>query len=762
MARGRKILRAAGRLAVYSGTLATLCVALAWSVLGWVEPPALPTPREGSQALYDARGDLLGLSLAKDERYRLYVPLAGIAPEFIRATLLYEDAAFFTHPGVNGWSLLRAALATAARPERPVGGSTISMQLARLQLGLETRSLSGKLRQCFWAFVLERHYSKQQILEAYLNIAPYGSNVEGIGAASLIYFKKRAEKLSAAESVSLAVVPQNPALRWRAAGRASLEGARTRLALRLGGVIPREFVGHPGAVPRLAPHFFDRVRQRFPTQVEFESTLRIELQNQLREALSSSLEALAPAGVKNVAAILVDSADMSVRGYIGSADYLDESIDGYVNGLAAPRSPGSLLKPFVFGLAIDQGIITPATMLHDVPLRISSYRPENFERNFSGPISARDALVRSRNVPALELFAGLSPGSLFRLLQKGGVRRLQSPEHYGMAIVLGGLGTTAEELAQLYGALANGGSTRALKMLTAEGPHQERRLLSPESAFLVSEMLSANPSPAGDFRAGKVPWKTGTSYGSKDAWAAGLIGRYIAVVWVGNFDNTPNPNLVGREIAGPLLFSLAERLKVVAALHPIVPSPRRNLKSVKVCALSGALPSAACPHTRETLFIPGVSPIQPCMLHQRIPVDPITGLRVCNPGEPSVTKVFEVWDSRMLRLFARAGLQRNVPPEFPPTCELRDSNPGSIRIISPEEHLEYLLQPDRELEIEFLAAVAGDSQTVRWFVDDVAVGELRPDEALLWRARAGDFVVRAVDSRGRSTTRNLRVNLSGG
>ncbi|HEY2774677.1 MAG TPA: penicillin-binding protein 1C, partial [Candidatus Binatia bacterium] len=700
------------RLARRVGTVLLVVAAVvtvAWLALALVAPPALNASRPASKVLFDSRGQLLSLALSSDERYRVPVPYEEISPEFVRATLLYEDKHFLSHFGVNPFSLARGALMSAFVPKRPIGGSTITMQLARMELGLSTRSIRGKLEQIFWALVLERHYGKRQILEAYLNEAPYGANIEGIGAASLVYFRKSAGHLSAGEAVTLAVLPQNPSLRWRASGAGDLDSARRMLLARLAkdgttGVVPAEFVHTSAEIPARAPHFLQRAGELFRGRNQFASTIDGDLQRDTEEVLRSSLEGYADLGVRNGTVLIAELPDMKVRAYVGSASYLDPEISGFVNGLAAPRSPGSLLKPFLYGLAIDQGIIAPETMLRDVPIRLSSYVPENFEHNFLGPIPASEALVRSRNIPALELFRTLAPGSLYRLLGDGGVTGLKAEEYYGIALVLGGLGTTPEEIVQLYGIFGNGGMMRPLRFLEDASPvGAGKRLLSPEAAFLVRDMLSRNPPALGRFRDQHIPWKTGTSYGSRDAWAVGLVGTDVVAVWLGEFDGKPNPNLVGRDLAGPIFFSLVDRLRI-HGIVPVAADPAGlNVKKVEVCALSGALPGPDCPHRKESWFIPGVSPIAVCDIHREVEVDDASGLRVC-PGEHGGSeRVYEFWDSAMQKVFAQAGLRRASVPAYEPRCGIPASDSGEIRIVSPEDHVEYRLEPHRGLELELLA-----------------------------------------------------------
>jgi len=758
-------------MAKISGVLARTAALLGVCILAYLSLKLVPLPplqdaRGCSKALFDSKRELVSISLSADEKYRLIVPYRDFSEPLIQATLLYEDRHFFHHPGVNPFSLVRGALLSALHPERPFGGSTITMQLARLRLGMRTRSVLGKLQQVLWALAIESQYSKQDILESYLNQAPYGANIEGAAAAGLIYFRKPSSQLTADEAITLAVLPQYPAVRWKAKGKANLQAAQSELLRRWTSsfpdkpAIPKDLVHSAAQVPASAPHFFHRLQDLYPRANQYYSTLDHSLQETAEEVLTTSLKQFADYGLTNGAILLTEAPGMNVRAYVGSAGYLNPKISGYVNGLNAPRSPGSLLKPFVYALALEQGQIIPETMLSDLPIRLASYRPENFERNFLGPISAGDALIKSRNIPALEVFRLLHPGSLYQYLVRSGVNRLKAEEHYGIALVLGGLGVTAEETAGLYGVLLNQGAAVPLRFLSTQDAPPRTILLSPESAHLTRQMLAKNPPALARFRSQHIPWKTGTSFGARDAWAAGIVGQYVMVVWVGNFDGKPNANLIGRDVAGPIFFTMVERL-LARGVFPVAPaSAGLKLKELDVCALSGKLPGGDCPHRKQSWFIPGVSPIDTCNLHKRIEIEPGSGLRLC-PGEHGgQQRVYEVWDSSMQTLFHRAGLRRTVPPPYLPRCDL-PGNSSTLRIVSPEEHLEYYLEAHRKLELEFLASVPGEAKMVSWFVDNTLVAQVAPDAAVHWAAKAGTFQVRAVDDLGNSSLVQIRVATQG-
>ena len=746
------------------------------------KPALIPDDGAGSVAFYDVHGRLLRLTLGRDQEYRLWVPLKDLSPALVEATLLQEDRHFRAHPGVNPFSLARAAWSTYIRRTRRVGGSTITMQLARIRFRIDTKRPIGKAEQILRALQLERWYSKDQILEAYLNCAPYGGNVEGAGAASLIWFGRSPSELTLAEALTLAVIPQNPVKRGRADD--ALDAARAALFARWVERHPADRdkevdlaqvrLRREEQLPFLAPHFVDGelARGGVPaTDGRVVTTLDLELQRLLERSIAHFVDAQKPLGVRNATALLVDRRDMSVRALVGSADWFDATIDGQVDGTLARRSPGSTLKPFLYALAFEQGVVHPHTMLKDSPLHFADYSPENADGAFEGPIDVHDALIRSRNVPAVDVASRLAPGrGLYDLLRRAGVGGLRDEEFYGLALVLGGAEVTMRDEARLYAALGSGGRLRALRTRESDPVDAGAQLLSPEAAFLSASILADNPEPgraltgAWERAPVTVAWKTGTSHGFRDAWSVGLVGPYVLVVWVGNFDGEGNPAFVGAKAAAPLFFSIVDALRArpeTRAVETVSPPAKANLARVEVCALSGGLPQPWCPHRKTTWFIPGVSPITMCDLHRRVAVDVASGRRVCGPRAAAAKQeVFEYWPSDLLQLFRLAGLPRRAPPPDDDSCAADRLAEGGLQptITSPRAGVEYAVHVgDAGDDIELSAVADADVDRVYWFLDAALLGSSRSGETLSWHPRTGRFVVRAVDDHGRAASRDVVV-----
>ncbi|QJI43251.1 penicillin-binding protein 1C [Pseudomonas sp. ADAK2] len=741
----------------------------------WPHAPLSETTSSSRQVLADD-GSLLRMTLAADGQYRLWLPLERLSPTLVEALLLKEDRNFFWHPGINPPALLRAATATYSGGQRQ-GGSTLSMQLARRLWDLNTRQIPGKLQQMALALWLEARYGKHEILEAYLNLAPMGGNIEGAEAASRIYFGKPAAQLSLSEALALAVIPQQPGR--RASFGPSLQNARLRLMAEWRDTYPDDprnssllelplEARNRQQIPFLAPHLSEQLLAA-QTGNELNSTLNLPLQQLLERLIGGFIAERKSTGVENATAILIDSRDQSVKALVGSADYLSTALHGQVNGILARRSPGSTLKPFLYGLALDQGLIHPMSILKDMPSSFGYFQPENFDGSYVGPLTARDALIRSRNIPAVWLASQVKSPSLYGFLQQAGIKGMRGESHYGLALALGGGEMTPEELARLYLMLAGDGHLRPLRYLSEQPQSSGDALLTPQAAFMVRDMLRRNPRPDGlpaDSRGRhwRTAWKTGTSWGFHDAWSAGIVGPYVLVVWVGNFDGRPNPAFIGAKTAAPLFFRIADALPLaLPTVADRVDKPPTGLTRIDICAASGELPNRWCPLTRKTWYVPGVSPIRVSNLHRPVLIDTRTGKAACAPFDPQYTReeVFEFWPSDVQRLYRAAGLPRRTPPNVVKNCQPNPSGGQSEapQIRSPLTQVSYQLRLSQPQDsISLSANAASDALKLYWFADQTLIGQGPPQTTLNWRpGKSGQYQLRVTDDQGRSASRGLRV-----
>jgi penicillin-binding protein 1C len=573
----RRVVRIA---AVSLAIIASVVVAIgSWVVsLG---PLPLEQARQVSTTIVDRNGKLLRAYAMADGRWRLPVNAkTSVDPGYLKLLLAYEDRRFYSHGGVDPLALGRAALQLVTHGHIVSGGSTITMQLARLMEPRRERSVYAKLRQVVRAFEIERQLNKDQILDLYLALAPFGGNLEGVRAASIAYFGKEPKRLSLAESALLVALPQSPETRRLDRYPDAAHAARDRILDRMveDGRVPEEdaLQAKNVPVPRLrkpmpilAPHSAD---QAIAT-VKDADVIRLTLDSSLQKVLEALARdrAIALGPNISVAIIAVDNESGDVLARIGSPDYFDDRRAGQVDMTRAVRSPGSTLKPFIYGLAFEDGFVHPESLIDDRPIRFGSYAPENFDMTFQGTVQVRKALQLSLNVPAIALLDRVGASRLSsRLKQAGANLVLPKDEAPGLAMGLGGVGVTLQDLVQLYSGLARLGTTRPLREIAKDEPRDSLRLMDQVAAWQVGNVLIGTPPPENGVH-NRIAFKTGTSYGYRDAWSVGFDGRITIGVWVGRPDGAPVPGLVGRTAAAPILFDAFARTGKLPAALPKPP-----------------------------------------------------------------------------------------------------------------------------------------------------------------------------------------------
>ncbi|MDZ7904921.1 MAG: penicillin-binding protein 1C [Cypionkella sp.] len=548
----------------------------------WVDATRLPnlSPPMGAQVL-GSRGDLLRAYTVAGGRWRLEVPLDQVDPAFIAGLIAYEDGRFYTHSGVDLRALARAGVQALRQGRVVSGASTLTMQTARLLEGGTTGQMQGKLRQMRLAWALERRLTKSDILHLYLNIAPYGGNIEGLRAASLAYFGKEPRRLTPAEVALLIALPQSPAARRPDRAPDVAMSARARVLARLSrdGLIDKDTAAaaqreavprNRKAFPALAPHLADQLLREQGAGV-ITTTLDKSLQIALQDLAAQSVAGLGDQ--VQIALIVADHATGAVLAHVGSSGYNANARGGFIDMTRAQRSPGSTLKPMIYALAMDQGLIHPETLMQDQPTDFGGYRPQNFDRKFRGQIRVRDALQQSLNIPVVSLTDALGPSAVLAGLSRAGAEYALPTGEAGLAIGLGGIGVTLHDLVQLYAAQARGGEGVSLRFTPQTG-QPLRRVMSRAAAWQLGDILAGLPPPAGA-PPNRLAYKTGTSYGNRDAWAIGYDGAHVIGVWIGRPDGTPMPGALGADLAAPVLFSAFARLK--PALTPLPPAPPETL-----------------------------------------------------------------------------------------------------------------------------------------------------------------------------------------
>lgn len=571
-------------------TAAVVLACVAWVYALGAAP--LGTTLEYSHAVLDREGRLLRAYATRDGRWRLPVTVKEVDPRFLNLLFVYEDKRFYEHHGVDPLSMSRAAYQFVTSGHIVSGGSTITMQVARLLEPREHRSLGAKLRQIVRALELEHALRKDDILGLYLTLAPYGGNLEGIRAASLAYFGKEPRKLSLAEAALLVALPQSPELRrpdrYPEAARAARDRVLDRVAA--ADAAPRDEIARAKTqtvpherkqLPMLAPHAADQVVSLEPNERVHRLTIDLPLQKSLQDLAHERARSLGPE--ISVAILAVDNASGEVRARVASADYSDVRRAGQVDMTQALRSPGSTLKPFIYGLGFEDGLIHPETLIDDKPSRYGSYAPENFDLTFQGTVTVRRALQLSLNVPAIAVLGKIGVNRLSaRLAQTGAALVLPKGEAPGLAMGLGGVGVRLSDLVMLYTALARQGTAVSLNEREGVAPQNPRRLLDPVAAWYVGNILMGAPPPE-NAPHGRIAFKTGTSYGYRDAWAIGFDGRMTIGVWVGRPDGAPVPGLLGRASAAPILFDAFAR-------SGFAPVPLAHAPKGTIFAASNKLP----------------------------------------------------------------------------------------------------------------------------------------------------------------------------
>jgi penicillin-binding protein 1C len=748
---------------------------------------ALPDPGRVHSVLILAQDRTPLRAFADNEGvWRYPVTLDEVSPLYVQALLEYEDRWFYWHPGINPFALVRAGWQWLRGGRIISGGSTLTMQVARI-LDPHDRSISGKLRQMFRALQLEWHYSKAEILNFYLNLAPFGGPIEGVQTASFAWLHKPALGLSHAEAALLAVLPQAPS-RLRPDRHPELaQRYRDKVLRRMAtqGIWSQEVVDDAMnepvmrsrfQQPMVAPLFAERMKsQAFAAnvarlQTRLDTNTQWVVDNVLRTR-EGSLPAKASIGV-----LVVENATGYVRAYAGSADFYNAERFGHVDMVQAVRSPGSTLKPFLYGMALEDGLVHSASLLSDVPVKLHDYAPQNFVRRFSGAVSVTQALQQSLNVPAVDMLQRLTPANFVARLRNGGVV-ISFPENAepNLSVILGGAGTTLEDLVRGFTAFARQGISIKPRFLEDE-PVVERRMLSAGAAWVIQDILRGIPAPEGSVNATGVAWKTGTSYGFRDAWAVGVNDAYTVGVWTGRPDGTPLPGSFGAAAAGPILFDVFRALPKRGGVNTRRRPP--EVTQTDICWPLGESAARTAPeqcHVRQQAWIldERIPPTLPNLQQyswsaglQTYWVNPLTGLRVtaeCNAPQ-RVSRQVAQWPLALRPWLSNTLLEKIRLPGFdascPPGSQYQDGAQLAIRHLDDSTRL-YLpkvaeAQKIKGVTVDLLAE--GGVGQYFWLVNGEPAGVGASQQGLRYTfARAGDYDLTVFDTAGAVDKVAIRV-----
>jgi len=709
-----------------------------------------------------------------------------VDPAYVTALLRLEDKRFYYHPGVDPIALVRAVGKNLRSGRVVSGGSTITMQLVRV-LEPRPRRFGSKVIEALRALQLELRFSKDEILAHYLTFVPFGRNIEGVEAAARSYFGHGASALTGAEIATLLAVPQNPNRRYPTAANASrLTVARDRVAQRL--FAAGAFKGSADDLakvmtlpvpvrlkkfPREAPHAAFWMAEKYKRALDDDvTTFDRGVQSTVERLVRAARRKTIDQGVRNVAVVVVEHNTGAVRAAVGGFDYWQESEGNRIIGFDIPRSPGSTLKPLIYAMAIDRGLILPERLVPDVPINYAGYSPRNYDGQFLGMVTYEHALAQSLNIPFVTLLEKLGVERFLGTLASVGISRLSAkPGTYGLSTAVGGIEMTALELVSLYAALAEDGDYRPLSW-RGEDLNQRASavgLASAGSTFLTRRALVIRDRPdfprRRDFT--KAPpsifWKTGTSFGHKDAWAIGSDDRYTVAVWFGNADYKPSFALVGAEIAAPLLFDVLEGLgrgrqreKAGLAMAP------EDLKPVVVCNYSGHIAGPACKHRHKVLAKRDVMPTDACPYHVDFEIDRASGLAVlpmCRAARGTDHKAFMVWPVHVQRYLGDRQRGLPKPPSFHPDCRQAEAAAG-LKIASPRPGQVVLLLPGlpaAKQEVPFEVETDTLASELNWFVDGTFVGRLPAGDRYWWTPVTGEHEVRVTDDFGALAARRFKV-----
>lgn len=753
-------------------------------------PERLYTP--SSPLLLYRDGTPAHLFLAQDDRWRTKVSIADIDTKYIDALLTIEDKRFYTHPGFDPISILRAVGQNLLAGEIISGASTITMQLVRV-LEPRPRTYTSKVIEVWRAMQLELRLSKTEILEHYLSYISFGRNIEGVEAASLAYFGHLPNRLEADEIAILIAVPQNPNSRYPTAQNAErLRASRDHIASLLHdqGKLPLSdqqslesavFERSPPtmllAFPREIPHLAMQLRPYIGAGIKLRTTLDKDIQSIARKILQTQQADYRSQGIDNASIVIADRSTGEYRAIIGGFNFWDDHPGAKIPSYTVARSSGSTLKPFLYANAIDLGIAMPARKMEDIPAIFRGYRPRNYSENFHGMVSLQDSLSQSLNIPFIKLLEEIGLDSFLQLLNRMGIHQFNERRHeLGLSVAVG-IELTPMEITEAYLTLANGGHHKSTHFLmeTADGSSRyvEQKVRGPElivsdkvfsdaSVWLTERALQKRDRPDFPQRSDYVfqnrpfAWKTGTSFGLRDAWSVGWGEQYVTTVWFGNLDYSSSASLIGSEAAGPIFFDIMERIEQPFRYREAPP----DVTPVDVCTYSGLIPVEACPHRERTLARIDRVPTEKCSNHYFIDIDVETGMRVapqCRTRE-SERKSVLIPSTEYLRW---SKLPSNLP-EISPECKNNAViSAGGLQLSSPQSGRRILLLPDRspsEQRIPLHSNYKDTTAPLYWYINGEFHGTASSQETLWWIPEAGEHIISVEDRQGHAAQVRITVD----
>ena len=745
-------------------------VFLLFLLLNWVFP--VPDKIEYSTIITDDKGELINAYLTRDQKWRMKTELEEISPLLRKAIVAKEDKHFYRHWGVNPFAVGRAFFRNIFTGRRTSGASTITMQLARA-LERRDRTVGNKMIEMFRAFQLEWKYDKDEILQMYLNLVPYGGNVEGVKSASQLYFRKNPDHLSLAEITALSIIPNRPSSLVPGRNNDRIIAERNRWLQKfadnkvftqkeIADALAEPLTVSRGTVPHHIPHLAYKLKKQGGDIIR--TSIQLNTQLKTEKLVKDYVRIQRLKNIRNAAVIIIDNKTHRVISYVGSSDFSDSLDGGQVNGAAAVRQPGSTLKPLLYALCMDEGLLTPKMVVTDVAVNYQGYAPENYDDKYNGYVTVEYALEHSLNIPAVKSLRMLGQDKLVQKLIACRFKQVQKDQRkLGLSIILGGCGTSLEELTGMFSIFANDGKYYAPSFHSKADSIYAVQIISPASNFMINDILSKVNRP--DFplnwtateRMPKIAWKTGTSYGRRDAWSIGYNKNYTVGVWLGNFSGLGIADLSGAEIATPLLFRIFNTIDYDSDEAWFGQPADIDIR--QVCSETGLVPAAHCKHVILDYFIPLLSSTKTCDNQLEVAVDPkeaISFCKYCTPANGYKKKWYKMISPDMQSWMLENRIAFEKLPAHNPGCEyIFKGNAPMIQ--SPANGAEYLISRKNPEPLQLLCKTANDVSKVYWYINNQFYKSSAAGEKQFFVPSEGTVKISCTDDKGRN--RDIKIEV---
>lgn len=738
----------------------------------WLIIPLKKLNKDYSTVITDKDNKILRVFLNKDEQWYLPPDDNLKIPDKLKTSILYfEDKYFFYHPGINPVSILKSFSENIKKGYISRGGSTITMQVARLNYP-QKRTYINKIKEIFNSLKLELIYSKNEILNMYINNAPYGGNIIGYKAASLYYYQKTPDELTWSEACTLAVLPNSPGIISPVSNNQLLINKKNRLLelLKINKIIDDETFNLalkepvPSMInkaPFLAPHLSQLLKDKYKDQKIIKTNIDFQYQNDIEKIVKNYSKHLQNKGIKNISAIIADTQTGKVLTYVGSQDFFDTENKGEVNGVIAPRSTGSILKPFLYALAIDDGLLLPQTLIKDIPTYFGAFSPENADKKYNGLISMEDSLIRSLNVPAVLTLNEYGVYDYYLFLKKAGLSTLfRKSDEYGLTLILGGAEANLFEITSLYSSLGRLGKFYKLKVIPSEEIQEEKQLISHGASNLILNTLKDLKRPDAEYywqqyeSQFKLAWKTGTSFGNRDAWAVGVNPRYTVGVWVGNFNGESNTNLAGSTSAGSLMFDIFNYLPQKNNLQKSwFKKDFNNFEMIEICKDTGFKAGMYC--NKKTITDKPVNSknLKICPYHKPVFLSTDNKYQVCSlcweAGKYKKENFLFYTPDIIDYLRKRGNIINNIPIHNPLCPSVQTKN--VLKITYPTNNAKIFLPRDIggiSQKISFKVSHLNENNKVYWYIDDKFLGITENNHSKSIEIKKGIHNLSVVDENG--------------